>query len=393
MRSLIALLVLLLPALASAQQWKAGATLSGWQSDSMIAKGGTVDQTGDLTVPYNMHRWGTFALSIPVTAGSYTVKLHFREPWLTAGQRVFHIDLEGARVETSLDVAALIGSGHLVRTYTADVTDGQLTVAFIDTVADDPMYSAIEVAPATGPVPPDPIPPTVATGSLTVRWTPPTKNTDGSPLTDLAGYRIYYGNTPTDLSRTATVSSPLVAIYLLDGLAAGTWYVAMTAYNSAGASSDLSTTASATVAAPIPACTAPKPPDQTRPVPCTAPLLGEWQQTLTHVQAEYPTCWAPSAWLPAVAPDGECTTAPTVAIWVVADVTSGSRPVYEPVLDAAGTATVRGTVQGSIAVGKPCTIERYRVGRNSYRTVAEADLTLASPTYRGREHTAICTLK
>jgi len=294
-------------------------------------------------------------------------------------------------VETGLDVAQL--GGKLVRTYTADVTDGTLTVAFVDGGPDDPMYSAIEVTPATGPVPPDPIPPTGATGSLTVRWTPPTQNTDGSTLTDLAGYRIYYGTAATDLSRTATVSNPGLVAYVLDGLTAGTWYVAMTAY-SPGGESDRTATASASVAPPVtPVCTTPQPAVQTRPVQCTAPLVGEWQQTLTYTQVAYPTCWAPSLWLPAVAPAEDCTTAPTVAIWVVAPISSGSRPVFEPVLSLAGDAVVRGGEQGRIAVDKPCGIERFRVGRNSYRTVAEADLTLASPTYRGREHTAICTLQ
>ncbi len=30
-------------------------------------------------------------------------------------------------------------------------------------------------------------------GTATLSWTPPTQNTDGSPLTDLAGYRVYWG--------------------------------------------------------------------------------------------------------------------------------------------------------------------------------------------------------
>lgn len=30
-----------------------------------------------------------------------------------------------------------------------------------------------------------------AGGSISLTWTPPTENTDGSPLTDLAGYRVY----------------------------------------------------------------------------------------------------------------------------------------------------------------------------------------------------------
>jgi hypothetical protein len=31
---------------------------------------------------------------------------------------------------------------------------------------------------------------------LTLTWTPPTRNLDGSPLTDLVGYYVYSGETP-----------------------------------------------------------------------------------------------------------------------------------------------------------------------------------------------------
>jgi hypothetical protein len=34
---------------------------------------------------------------------------------------------------------------------------------------------------------------------LTLTWTPPTQNVDGSPLTDLLGYYIYSGETPEEL--------------------------------------------------------------------------------------------------------------------------------------------------------------------------------------------------
>src|SRR5262245_39192746 len=36
--------------------------------------------------------------------------------------------------------------------------------------------------------------------STTVTWTAPTLNTDGSALTDIAGYRVLYGTSPANLS-------------------------------------------------------------------------------------------------------------------------------------------------------------------------------------------------
>ena len=47
----------------------------------------------------------------------------------------------------------------------------------------------------------------VATGTATVSWTPPTTNTDGSALTDLAGYRVAYGRAATELDQSAAVDN------------------------------------------------------------------------------------------------------------------------------------------------------------------------------------------
>ena len=41
------------------------------------------------------------------------------------------------------------------------------------------------------------------TGSATLSWTAPALNSDGSQLTDLAGYHIYYGTSPSSLSNMA----------------------------------------------------------------------------------------------------------------------------------------------------------------------------------------------
>lgn len=73
----------------------------------------------------------------------------------------------------------------------------------------------------------------VGTVSKAISWTPPTANEDGTPLTDLAGYRIYYGTAPGDYGEVIELSSPGVTSYVIDGLAPGTYYLAMTSFNSA----------------------------------------------------------------------------------------------------------------------------------------------------------------
>ena len=86
-----------------------------------------------------------------------------------------------------------------------------------------------------------------ATGTADVSWTPPTTNTDGSTLTDLAGYNIYYGTSPNALTQEVQVSTIGVTNYVISGLTSGTWYFAVTAYTSTGTESSLSNVASKTI--------------------------------------------------------------------------------------------------------------------------------------------------
>jgi hypothetical protein len=79
-----------------------------------------------------------------------------------------------------------------------------------------------------------------AMGSATVQWQPPTDNTDGTPLTDLAGYRIYYGVDPTVLSDVIELPNPGLTSHVVENLSPDTWYFAMTSLNSGGLESDFS---------------------------------------------------------------------------------------------------------------------------------------------------------
>ena len=85
------------------------------------------------------------------------------------------------------------------------------------------------------------------TGSATLSWTPPTQNTDGSSLTDLAGYRIVYGTSATTLNQLIEIANPGLATYVVTGLNSGAWYFAVKAYSSAGGESALSNVATKTI--------------------------------------------------------------------------------------------------------------------------------------------------
>jgi hypothetical protein len=87
----------------------------------------------------------------------------------------------------------------------------------------------------------------VASGSATLSWTPPTRNTNGTALTNLAGYRIYYGTNSSALNRTVQIANAGVATYVIDNLTPGTWYFSVRAYNTAGVESTASNMASKTI--------------------------------------------------------------------------------------------------------------------------------------------------
>jgi putative Ig domain-containing protein len=84
-------------------------------------------------------------------------------------------------------------------------------------------------------------------GSATLSWTPPTQNTDGSTLSNLAGFRIQYGSSASALTQTIQIANPGLATYVVTGLSSGTWYFAVKAYTSSGAESANSTVVNKTI--------------------------------------------------------------------------------------------------------------------------------------------------
>jgi hypothetical protein len=75
--------------------------------------------------------------------------------------------------------------------------------------------------------------------TVTLNWQPPTENVDGTPLTSLAGYRIYYGTESRSYTEVVAVASPAATSYSVV-LPSGTYYFAMTAIDAAGNESSYS---------------------------------------------------------------------------------------------------------------------------------------------------------
>jgi hypothetical protein len=119
-------------------------------------------------------------------------------------------------------------------------TSNEGTSALITITASNGTSSA-SLAPFTIQVT-APIAPT--TGSAQLSWGAPKTNANGTEITELAGYHIYYGTSDSVLQEKITITSPNVTTYLIQGLKPGTYYFSVVAYNSLGVDSAESNVAS-----------------------------------------------------------------------------------------------------------------------------------------------------
>ena len=86
-----------------------------------------------------------------------------------------------------------------------------------------------------------------ATGTATLSWTAPTANTNGTPVTTLTGFHIYYGTSENALTQSIAVSGAKTTTYEITGLASGTWYFAVAADAADGTESARSAVESAAI--------------------------------------------------------------------------------------------------------------------------------------------------
>jgi len=126
-----------------------------WLYDSYVTGGSTSVGTGPVANTledglYQTERHGVFSYAIPVTNGSYRVRLRFYEYWFdAAGQRRFNVNLEGVRRLFDYDVLDRAGGQNVAKDEVLDVyvSDGTLNIDFLQGAADVPTVSAVEVEP------------------------------------------------------------------------------------------------------------------------------------------------------------------------------------------------------------------------------------------------------
>ncbi len=139
-----------------------GDAAGAFVADEYYTDGGTyyvgdaIDTSGVISpapqAVYQSERYGALSYVVPnLTPGvSYRVRLHFAEIFFdSVGQRVFDVDINGARVLDHFDIVVAAGGKDkaVVRTFVATADDsGQITIAYSNEV-DNAKSSGVEILP------------------------------------------------------------------------------------------------------------------------------------------------------------------------------------------------------------------------------------------------------
>ena len=128
-----------------------------------------------------------------------------------------------------LALAALICTGVAACNHSGTSTSGSAAAA---SASSNPLGSASGSASSA----------TTATKSITLSWNPPTQNSDGSSLTNLAGYTLHYGTNSQDYTGSIEITSATQTSYTVSdsNFPPGKYYFAISAYNAQQVSSSLS---------------------------------------------------------------------------------------------------------------------------------------------------------
>lgn len=171
--------------------------------------------------------------TIPIENGNYTVHLHFVD-WVqgNAGERQFHVDLQGARVLTDLDIVSEAGkSTALVKSFDVAVTNGAVDL----TITNHVFYAeiaAVEILPkgeahlpTTGAA--GNHAPTCNAGTDQAITLPTSSVTLAATATDPDSDPLSYAWTKT-AGGAATIATPSAATTQITGLVAGAYTFTVT---------------------------------------------------------------------------------------------------------------------------------------------------------------------
>src|SRR5512139_87101 len=89
--------------------------------------------------------------------------------------------------------------------------------------------------------------PVTTSGTAMLTWAAPSQNTDGTALTNLAGFKVYHGTSATALNDVIQLEGAASTTYTYGQLGSGTHYFAVSAYTVNGLEGDLSALGSKTI--------------------------------------------------------------------------------------------------------------------------------------------------
>jgi len=104
---------------------------------------------------------------------------------------------------------------------------------------------SITVNPALEPAPEPAL--ELGNGVASLQWETPPSKVSGEPLDDLAGYRILYGRSSSNLDHSVLITDPATTSYRFSTLSSGVWYFAVVAVNANGLEGPPTTLASKSI--------------------------------------------------------------------------------------------------------------------------------------------------
>jgi hypothetical protein len=201
-------------------------------SASDTATAATVSATAPQTPPNSA---APQISGLPATTVKVGQSYSFQPSATDAGNAVLTFTLSGAPDWMTFNSA----TGHISGTPTsADVgTDAAIVLQVSNGTSAASLASFAVTVVAAGS----------SSGNVSLSWQAPTKNIDGSALTDLGGYAIHYGTVSKTYTSTITLNNPGLTSYVVDDLPPGTYYFSMTATTTSGEQSGPSQEASTTI--------------------------------------------------------------------------------------------------------------------------------------------------
>jgi hypothetical protein len=200
----------------------AGCGGGGGSADNAVVQSGSVPPTISGTPPTQVSAGQAYAFT-PTASGPSGTTLNFSVQNLPSWATFSAATGSVGGTPSSANVGMF--SGVVI-----SVSDGSMTAAL-------PAFSIQVNAQGSGG----------GSGTASLSWVPPSTNTNGTPLTDLAGFYVNYGNSPSALNQRITVASPSATSYTVQNLGSGTWYFTVVVYTSVGTESAPSDMASKTI--------------------------------------------------------------------------------------------------------------------------------------------------